>query len=88
MKILGLGFVTLALLVGCCTPLQAQDGEACLRLFGGNLKDKPLSELKLSTSELKLVTKKRACVRSYGLPGGRKRSKTSPRPISTGTNRE
>jgi hypothetical protein len=70
MTILGLGSTTIAVLLGCCSSLQAQDGEACLRLFGAHLKDTPANELKLSASELDILTKKRACVRSYGLPGG------------------
>jgi hypothetical protein len=70
MRVLGLGSVVVAVLFGYCSSLQAQDGEACLRLFGAHLKDGPLTELKLSASELEVLADKRACVRSYGLPGG------------------
>jgi len=65
------GVLTIVMLTGsCCASLHAQDGEACLRLFGADLKSTPLGESSLSESQLELLTKKRACVRSYGLPGG------------------
>ena len=50
--------------------LLGQDGEACARLFGGHYSPSKRAGPSLSKAELSAIADGRACIRSYGLPGG------------------
>ena len=66
-RLTGVVFSILAVL----TPaVRGQDGEACARIFGAHFSAAGKPAPKLSKPELEQLTEKRACIKSYGLPGG------------------
>jgi hypothetical protein len=52
------------------TLYSQKEGDACSRFFGANTKSKAPIAADLSDQEAEQVADRRACIKSYGLPGG------------------